>query len=463
MKVAVVGGGISGMAAALSFPRGCDVTVFEASRRLGGLLRTEIVEDPNGRFVIERGPDAMITNKPGGVSFIDRLGLEDEVITTNAERRGAYVVCRGALERIPAGFSVVAPGDLAALLRSPVLSASGKARAALEVSLPRGPALPDESLGSFVRRRYGDEVLERLAQPLAGGIYGARPDDLSLRATMPRFLDLEREHRSVTRALENAQRSAAGEKADGARYGLFVSFRRGMQTLPDAMADHLRRTRPGSVALAHRVTALREEQGRVWLTANGARHAFDAVVLAIAAPRVARLLRWFDPTLASHLDRVPYGSAATVTLAYPRAQVAHSLDAFGFVVPAIERRAILASTWSSVKWPGRAPEDTVLLRVFLGGEGADGVASLSDAALIADARRELDRLIGAKGAPLLTRVDRYASAMPRYHVDHLTRVDSIETRTAGLPWLALAGGAYRGVGIPDSLSSGERAASALLR
>ncbi len=460
MKVVVIGGGISGLAAAhrvMERDPSAEVTLLEATSRVGGLIHTEVTDDG---YVIERGAESIITDKPWALDLAKRLGLGSEIVSTVAARRGAYVVSRRKLERIPEGFSLLAPMRIGPFLKTPILSPGGKARAALDLVLPRGRA-DDESLADFVRRRFGQELLDRLAQPLVSGIYGAPADKLSLEATMPRFVEMEREGRSVSLALRRRQRRAArggkgtgGEAASGARYGLFISFRLGNQMLVDALAR----------ALGERVRldAPVESLGRVgdgWrVQAKGETLTADAVIVALPAHRAAPLVDEAAPGLDDSLREIPYGSAATVTFAFRREEIAHPLDAYGFVVPAIEQKAVLASTWLSRKWPGRAPSGMELIRVFLGGAGCPEAPRWDDERLLRSAREELEELMGVRGEPTLVRIDRYLDAMPHYYVGHKKRVAAIQKRVAQLPGLHLAGNAYEGVGIPDSIRVAERAA-----
>ena len=453
--VIVVGAGISGLAAAhrlVELDRSREVIVLERSERAGGVIGTERTDG----YVIERGPDSILTEKPAALALARRLGLDDEIVATHPDARGAYVVCRGRLERVPEGFSLMAPVDPVAFLGSPILSFRGKARAALDLVKPRG-AREDESLASFVRRRFGDELLDRLAQPLVSGIYGADPELLSLRATMPRFLDVERESRSVAFGLWRRQRGAkakAKAKASGARYGLFMSFRDGTQTLVDALMAKL----GGRVRTGTAVESIERAGDRFCVRVAGG-EAIDAehVVIATGAPLAATLLRELDGDLADLVGAIPYGSATTVTLAYPREKIPHPLDAAGFVVPSMEGRAITAVTWSSRKWPGRAPAGMELLRVFFAGETSER----DDDALLRDARDELRALMGVRAEPLLVRIARSPRAMPQYHVGHLDRVTEIESRVATHPGLSLIGNAYRGVGIPDCIARAELTAESL--
>lgn len=466
-RVLVIGAGLSGLASAarlLDLAPRTQVEVWESSDRSGGWIGTERVpttalglsHDPAAELVVDLGPESILRDKPAAWALVERLGLEDRVVRTRSDRHGAYVVSRGALARIPDGFSLIGPGDLMGFARSDVISLEGKARAAIEMGMTaRSRARDeDESLASFVRRRFGWEVLERLAQPLASGIYGADPEVLGMLATVPRFLDMEAAHGSVTRALVAAARKKKNEEGSGARYGLFFSFDGGMQVLTDALAARVASSlRFGRTALALR----RARHGGFEVTdGEGSSEHFDAVVIALAAHRVARLIAELDPQTQHALDEIPHGSAATITFAWRRDEVPHALDAYGFVVPHVERRRILASTWSSEKWPGRAPADLALIRVFAGGE--DACARRDDALLAIEARRELADLMGITAPPLLQKVVRYARAMPIQGPDHLARRDAIAKRLESIPDLAVAGNSLFGVGIPDSIASGERAA-----
>src|SRR5581483_2034440 len=407
------------------------------------------------------GPDSFLSEKPWALARCRRLGLEDQLVRTDDRFRRTFVAWRGRLHPLPEGFQLLAPSRLGPLLSSRLFSWPGKLRMAADLLLPRGHD-PDESLGAFVRRRLGREALERVAQPLIAGIYTADPDELSLAATMPRFLEMERRERSVILALWRAARRAPAPDrgTSGARWSLFVTLAEGMEQLVHALAERLPE---GAVRLKEPVTGIERQDGR-WRVATGGGTGLDAdaVVLAPEAHQVARLLRYVDPGLAHLLEGIPYASSGTVTLAYRRADVAHPLDGFGFVVPHVERRPIIACTFSSVKYPGRAPEGHALLRVFVGGALNEAVLSEDDAALVRIAREQIGPLLGIRGEPLFSRVNRYPRAMPQYLVGHARRVDAIEGCLARLPGLRLAGGAYRGVGIADCVRSGEEAADALL-
>jgi len=338
---------------------------------------------------------------------------------------------------------------------------------ALDLLLPRRAASgdeDDESLAEFVRRRFGREALERMAQPMVGGIYTADPERLSLRSTMPRFLEMEREHRSLILAMWKAARRqrADGREpqgASGARYGLFLSFDAGMQVLTDALAAKMP---AGSVRLNTKVEAVNHStEANQWTvkTEGGEEILADGVCVALPAYATARLLRGVDAALAEELEAIPYASTATVNLAYRRASIPHPLDGFGFVVPFVERRATLACTFSSVKFAGRAPDACELLRAFVGGALQPDMFDLDEERMIEAVRRDLRDLLGIEDAPLFAHVEKWPRSMAQYHLGHRERLARINARLNELPALRLAGNAYHGAGLPDCILSGERAAT----
>jgi oxygen-dependent protoporphyrinogen oxidase len=463
VKLVVVGGGIAGLSAAhlaveVARERGTalDLTLIEARERLGGTIASERVDG----FLVEAGPDSFLSEKPWALALCRRLGIEDRLVRTDDRFRKVFVWHRGRLHPLPDGFQLLAPTALRPFATSPLFSLSGKLRMALDLVLPRGGG-DDESLGAFVRRRLGAEALERVAQPLVAGIYTADPDDLSLLATMPRFLELERKERSLILGLRRALRRAPLPGTSGARWSLFVTVAGGMEELVTTLAARLP---AGAIVLKQRVSALERtaERWRV-ATGEGSRIEADRVIVATEAHAAARLTRYLDPALATLLEEIPYASAATVSLGYRRADVPHALDGFGFVVPRTEGKALLAGTFSSVKYPGRAPEGHVLIRGFLGGALNAAMLTEADDALVARARGELGEALGVTAAPVLTRLHRWPASMPQYQVGHLTRVETIERLVAALPGLSLVGSAYRGVGIADCVRSGEAAAEQALR
>jgi oxygen-dependent protoporphyrinogen oxidase len=458
-RIVVVGGGISGLAAAhrlveLGIPR-TQLVLVEASGRLGGTLETH---DREG-FLIERGPDSFISEKPEAVALAKRLGLESRLIQTNERYRRSFIVRNGRLRPVPEGFQLLAPSRVWPFIATDIFSVTGKLRMAADLLLPRrrSNGIEDESLASFVRRRLGREALERMAQPMVGGIYTADPETLSLRATLPRFLDMERKHRSLILAMMRQGR-AQKSGTSGARYSLFLSFDRGMEVLANALASTI-----PNVRLNTRITELKFESGNWTLKSDsGLTFEADAVCLAVPAYVAARLLEGINPLLASQLNAIKYASTATINFAYAREAVKHPLDGFGFVVPFIEKRTLLACTFSNVKFAGRAPEDHVLLRAFAGGALQPDVFALEPSTLVTRIEAELRELLNIDRSPLFTEVAKWERSMPQYEVGHLARVQAIENEIRGLQGLALAGNAYRGAGIPDCIKSGEAAAASLI-
>jgi protoporphyrinogen/coproporphyrinogen III oxidase len=462
-RIAVIGGGIAGLAAAnrvKELDPSANVTLFEASGRLGGAMWTEHRDS----FLVEQGADSFITNVPWGVDLCRRIGLADELIGTNEQNRQAFVVRRGRLCPLPDGFMLMAPSRIWPVVKTPILSPLGKLRLAWEYFIPRREENgSDESLANFVRRRLGREAFERLVQPLVAGIYTADPEKLSLAATLPRFQEMEREHGGLIRAaLRERAAKAVGNAGDGpssgARYGLFVTPRDGLSSIVSAIAARLP---PGSVRLNTPIHQIMRRDDRWWLAEPQLE--FDAVILSAPAAVSGHLLTDVDRELSTGLSAIEYEGAVVVSMAFDRRQIRHALDGFGFVVPAIERRRILSASFSSVKFPGRAPSDKVLIRTFVGGACQRELTELTDGDLERLVTAELADLLGVTGPPLWTMIARWSNSMPQYHLGHLDRVARIEARIAAIPDLALAGSAYRGVGIPHAIHSGEQAAEEILQ
>jgi oxygen-dependent protoporphyrinogen oxidase len=471
-RAAVVGGGIAGLVAAhrlVELDPALDVVLYESERRLGGSLFT-IRQDG---FLIEQGADSFITNVPWGLDLCRKIGFVDQLIPTNPQHRHVSLVHRGRLRPVPDGFMLMAPKRLWPMVTTPVLSVRGKLRLAWEYFVPRRTESGDESLASFVRRRLGQEALERLVQPLVAGIYTADPERLSLMATFPRFQQMEREHGSLIRATRRQRRAAAAtnDSLSGSRYELFVTPRDGLSSLVAALAARLPRS---AVRYGTRVDRL-VRQGNRWrlrLSGNNSLGAvedglleaelFDVVVIATPASVAARLLAEVDGELTAELARIEYASTAVVSVGYDTEQMRQPPDGFGFVVPAVERRRILSASYSSAKFPGRAPLGQMLIRVFVGGACQPEMAQLSDDDLLRVVTEELAELLGTRGSPRTVTIARWLGAMPQYHVGHMERVARIDARIDALGGLALAGNAYHGVGIPYTIHSGEAAVERLL-
>ena len=466
-RIIVIGGGIAGLAAAHRIVElntekslALEVVLLEASPRLGGTIATERIND----FLVEAGPDSFITEKPWALRLCERLGLTSRLVSTQAAFQKIYVVHRGRLEVLPDGFFLLAPTRFWPFISTPLFSWAGKLRMASELFLPRGNFNDDESLGSFVRRRFGSEALERVAQPLIGGIYSADPDKLSLTATMPRFKEMEQKKRSVIRAMwdEQRQRRRNRETGSGARWSLFVTLAGGMQELVNAVA---RRLPEGSIQLNTPVTnVLRDRNSQGWLLSFKKGHSLqaDAIILATPAFRAGQLLASIAHDATNELKKISYASTATVNLAYRREDFPRQPNSFGFVVPIIERRKIMACTFSSLKYPARAPEGHMLLRAFVGGALQPDLFNDDDATMEKNVRGELASLLGVTARPIFSRIWRHPTSVPQYHVGHNARIKRIEASLDVFPTLALAGSAYHGVGISDCVRTGEEAAEKVL-
>lgn len=445
MRALVCGGGITGLAAARALGRaGIAVTLVEAGPRLGGKIGTERIDG----FVVERGPDAFLVTPPAALGLAREAGLGDEVAGP-LEPHDVAVWDRDRLVRVPDGTGFGIPTRFTPFLRSPLFSPREKARAALEPLVPATASAQDESIGAFLRRRFGDAVVERLAGPLIGAVYGAAVDELSLAALMPRLREAARRHGSLVRA-----GLAARGRARPAGPAL-VTLARGMGSLVDAVAAQL----PAEVRLGAGVAALaRSGRGYAVTLDDGTELEADVVVLATPAAQTARVLAALSPAAAAALRTLTYRGTAAVSLGYDEARLARPLAGHGFVVPD-GALPISACTFSSAKWAGRAPAGAVLVRATVRDEA---LLAAPDEALAAAAHRAVARVLGVAGAPVLARVARWAGAMPRYTVGHLDRLARIEAALAGHPGIALAGAAYHGAGVPDCVAQGEAAATRLI-
>ncbi len=456
-RVVVVGGGITGLAAAwaLSRPSAAgtvEVTLIDTSPRLGGKILTEQI----GPFLIEGGPDSFLTLKPAAVEFARELGLAERLVGTR-EPAGAFVLYQGRLQPLPDGLAALIPQRLGPFVRSGLFSPLEKVRFALDLLIPPSHNGADESLGAFVRRRLGPAAVDRLAGPLLAGIHAGDIDRLSLRATFPQFADAERVHGSLTAAV--LARRRAGRSHPGSRLPMFMTLRGGLREMVEAAAGALRKD---AVRTAQGVRIVPRPSGYAVTLNDGAELRADAVVLAVPSGIAAGLLERMNPDAAHVVSTIPYVSTAAVALAFRREDVAHPLAGHGYVTARSERTLHTACTWVSSKWPGRAPDDHVLLRAYVGRDGDDAAIAMDDDALGAAVVRELAPLLGIRGRPVLARAYRWPRAMPQYLVGHLERVAEARARLRRSPGVILAGSAYEGVGIPDCIRQGKEAASAAL-
>lgn len=463
--MAVVGGGITGLAAAFGLyeqaasaglPLAC--TLIEAGPGWGGKIVTHRV----GELTIEAGPDSFLSQKPWGLELCRKLGLSDRLVNANEHQKRTFVYSRGALRELPEGLVVIVPTKLGPFLKSGLLSWPGLLRMGLDLVLPAKRGGDDETLASFFTRRLGREAFERVIEPLMAGIYAGDAEQISLRATFPRFLELEQRYGSLIRGMLASR--TAGTASDRS---MFITLQDGMAELVDALVARL--TAAGAklllkqtvVALRVRQTATTQPFGWIYdLTLEtGAVVSADAVVLATPAFVSADLVRPLSPLAAELLEAIPYASTATVSLAYAAGTLGAEISGFGFVVPRAEKRALLAATWTSLKWPHRAPESQFLVRCYLGGMGRDAMLQEDDPGLIRRVRDELRSMAGITGEPVYAEVNRWPRGMPQYTLGHLDRLETIQRSLDRYSGLVLAGAAYRGVGIPDCIRDGMEAAA----
>jgi oxygen-dependent protoporphyrinogen oxidase len=458
-RIAIIGGGISGLAAAFELEElrrnasaAVEYVLFEASERLGGVLRTENIDG----CIVEAGPDSFITEKPWATDLCRALGLGDQLIGSNDTDRKTYILTKGRLVEMPDGLMFMVPTKIMPTVLSPLFSWKTKLRMVQELFLPRNWG-PDESVASFVERHYGSEMVERLADPLLSGVYGGEAANLSLRAVLPRFHAMEDSHGSLGRAMLASRKSASQKMSAEPRKAappLFTSLKNGMQHLAETIVPRLK----GTLLTNTPVQALQLEAGGWVVSAGVQSDYFDSVIVALPAPAAAQVLRIASPELSAELAAIQYSSSITVGLGYDR-DVRQSLPpGFGFLVPRSEGKRLLAATFVHNKFPHRAPEDRALLRCFFAGRNADSVWTLGNDQIVGIARNELQQILGLRAEPLFARVYKGKSAMAQYGVGHLDRLERMERLRQQLPGLALAGNAYRGIGVPDCVRSGRDAA-----
>lgn len=460
--IAVVGGGISGLAAAwrlASSRQDVKVVVLEASDRVGGVLQTEI----DGNWVIEGGPESFLSMKPRGIGLARELGLEDRFQWTREETKGSYLLRDGALYRMPEGLTGLIPTQLGPMAKTKLVSPLGKVRMLLDYIIPAKKGDEDETLESFIVRRLGRDVYAHLIEPLMAGIYSGSGSELSLAATFPHLRDAEKEHGGLIKGVL-AQRKAAKARAIGhqTKQG-FLSFRTGIHELPEALCAAIE-TSGGVIHTHRRVSRIeRTREGRFLVAQDGTdEETFDAVVLAAPAHVQAGLLHYLDVGASTAMAEIPTVSTALVLLGYRETDHAKPPGNHGYLVPRAERRKVKAVTWMSSKWDHRAPEGHFLVRGFVGRSSEQEILQRSDEELVEVVRDQLREVNGIEEEPVLTRVFRCDKASPQYTLGHLDRVARIEAGVERVPGLAIAGNMLRGVGIPDVIAAGERAAERLL-
>jgi oxygen-dependent protoporphyrinogen oxidase len=477
MRIAIIGGGIAGLAAAYELEKArasgapVEYTLFESRDRLGGSLASEIV---NGA-VIERGPDSFLTEKPAAAELCRELGLGAELLPSNDAARKTYILVRNRLVPLPDGLMFLVPTKLVPTALTRLFSIRTKIRMALELLHPPRPTgLPDEAVASLVERHFGAEAVDRLADPLLSGIYGGDSAELSARTVLPRLVEMETKYGSLTRGMLAAHRqmrskaNAAGPKNGPANKPaprpIFTALRGGMQQLVDALTARLN---PKSIRVSTPVSSIRKTVDGWEIESAGTAGSYDAIIAASPAWAIGALLKPVDPELGESLVGIPYSSSITINLVYDERKLGPLPDGFGFLVPASEGRTMLACTFVHRKFLGRTPTGKAVFRAFLGGIRNEALLTEPDDKLLAIVRRELSEILGDKVIPLSlepehAEVARWRRAMAQYSVGHQDRIARIHARASSLPGLRLVGNAYDGIGIPDCIRLGRQAAKELV-
>lgn len=469
MRLIIIGGGIAGLSAAYYATKklaDAQITLIEASSQWGGKICTDRVAFDDGQFIIEGGPDTFLATKPWGVALCKELGLSDRLHGTNPRKKNTYVLNRGRLLPLPDGLAMMIPTNVQSILKSGLVSWFSKARMGLDFLIPAKTSSEDESLGTFVSRRLGREAYENLIEPLMSGIYAGDGDQLSLASTFPYLRDLEVKYGSLARGALQMRKQSNGKAVQGSR-SAFLTPTTGLAEIVEAVVESLKSK--VDLRLHTRVDSVHHLTPQTWnLTLDtGESLTADAIILATPAYVTGKLLASFDPALASVLESIDYASTATVSLAYRQSDLPRDLDGYGYVIPRREGRKALACTWTSTKFPHRAPEGYALIRVFVGragqelpspeGRGAGGKGELLDLA-----KEELRLTLGIHAEPLLHRVFMFDKAMPQYNLGHPEKLKQIDAALENYSGLALAGNGYRGIGIPDCIHSGELAVNKIV-
>ncbi len=471
-KIIIIGGGIAGLAAAVHLKAGAkahgktvEVLLLEKNNRTGGKILTEKL----GNYLVEGGPDSFLPEKVWSVNLAKHLGLEPAMLPSNDEHKGTFIYSRKKLHSLPEGVMLMVPTMFMPMAKSSLISWPGKMRMGLEVFMPKRKNTDDESLASFVTRRLGRECLEKIAEPLVAGIHTSNPDNMSVLATFPRFVQMEQKSGSLIHGMISAMKSRPHATLSGPppkpgapKMTYFMSFKNGMQTLSQACVEYIGRD---TIRLGTGVKAV-EPKGKGYTVVLENNESLDAdyVMIGTAAYDAAEMVKGFDATLAGQMNKIEWSSSATVSLAFKKSDVKVPLNGFGFIVPRVEGRRINAATYSSIKWSFRAPDDQILIRVFMGGgHHEELVHDLDDAGTANMVLEELDTILGIKANPAFSKVYRWYKGMPKYTVGHLDRITMLDRTMTTHPGLHLIGCSYKGIGIGDCVHEAQIAAERILK
>ena len=461
-KIAIIGGGIGGLSAAYAIEKEADaknlnnrlnikIDVFEKQGRMGGNIQTDRIDG----FVVEGGPDCVYSEKPASLELCNEIGLENELLRTREEKKGTFVYWNGRLHNLPEGVILMIPTMIMPILLSPLISLPGKLRMALEPFIPKRTSEEEESLSQFVRRRLGKELLEKIAEPLVGGIHAGNAETMSIKASFPRFVDLEQKYGSLIRGML-ARKKQMGLTSKGKRpkYTMFMTLKKGLQDFTDTLQKKLSKTK---FHINKEVSSISQENGGYEITfKDGMLQKYDSVIIATPAYNAAELIKGMNANLSDKLMEIPYSSTATVSLAYSFSDLKSIQKGFGFIVPRISNRKIMAATYTSNKFLFRAPEGKGLVRCFVGGAQKEELVSLDDKEMGKMVRKELKEIAGIDGQPLFTKIYRWEKAMPQYVIGHIDRVKKIEALFAECPGLYSSGSAYNGIGTSDCISTSRK-------
>lgn len=465
-SIVIIGGGITGLATAYYLQKlnktseiPLEITLIDAGEKLGGKIITEKVDG----FTIEGGPDCFLRQKPWATELATELGIKDQLIGTNDEKRKTFVLVNGKLTPLPDGVMLIIPTKIMPFALSPLITWPGKIRMGMDLFIPPFKGKDDESVGDFIRRRLGKEALYKIAEPLMSGIHVSDPEKQSLLATFPRFRNIEQKHGSLIRGMLAQKRVAHPPSTNNSKLNsLFISLKDGVSQLINALEEALKETRILKNSIVTKISQAAEGKYSIEL-ANGDEMLADAIVLAIPSFNAGNLIHDINPQLADQLATIPYVSTATISMAFKKSEITKPFSGFGFVVPSTEKRKISACTWSSIKFNERAPEDHLLLRCFVGGPGKEEMVDLEDQELVQIARNELKDILGLEAEPVISRIYRWKKANPQYEVGHLELVkDLFDYCKKETPGIYLTGSAYEGVGIPDCIHQGQMTAEQII-
>ena len=464
-KIVIIGGGISGLATAYSLEEiarkkgeSISITLFEKNNRIGGNILTERTDG----FLIEGGPDCFLSEKPWAIQLCERLGMGESLLRTNDEYRKTYILLNGHLHELPEGVILMIPTEIFPLLKSNLISLSGKIRMGMELFIPKKESSADESLSQFVRRRLGQEALDKIAAPLVAGVHAEDPDTMSVKSRFPRFVQMEEEYGSLIKGMIAKRREMrrAGSKGNKPKYTMFMTLKDGLSEMPATIVQNLKMTK----ILTNREVADVDKRDIFKISLkNGEVLDADTVVFATPSYETARLLTGINDSISALLNKIPYASTATVSLAFKKESISNPMNGFGFLVPRQEKRRITGATWVSRKFSYRSPDDSVLIRCFIGGSHNEKLVFLNDKDMIEMVKGELRDIMGITSEPLLTRIYRWEKAMPQYTIGHEERLSILDKKLSEYPGIFLTGSSYRGSGISECIKDGQLTAEFVLK